>query len=332
MSRYERQIRFAPFGKHGQTALSHAQILIMGAGALGSHVAAQLARMGARNLYIVDMDIIETSNLHRQSLYTEEDADNMLPKVEAIKQHIQHINSEVNVTTFYQEVESSTIEALLTSVQPDIVIDGMDHFKIRYLINEVCHKYQIPWVYGAAVGSKGTVYGIDFKGPCLKCLLQYIPETGESCAINGVLPPIISQVASYEVMEAVRYLIGVGFSKQLITLDVFNVSYKAMNVDVLQDDNCQVCVQGYYEILETKQQTHIENLCGKTYLFRFQTHAFDYAHHFSGHIIKETPFAKLIHYQNYRMTLFQDGRMNVYGVTNNEEAQQLYHQFLKALK
>ena len=89
------------------------------------------------------MDIIETSNLHRQSLYTEEDADNMLPKVEAIKQHIQHINSEVNVTTFYQEVESSTIEALLTSVQPDIVIDGMDHFKIRYLINEVCHKYQI---------------------------------------------------------------------------------------------------------------------------------------------------------------------------------------------
>ncbi|MEJ7464408.1 ThiF family adenylyltransferase, partial [Staphylococcus saprophyticus] len=87
---------------------------IMGAGALGSHVAAQLARMGARNLYIVDMDIIETSNLHRQSLYTEEDADNMLPKVEAIKQHIQHINSEVNVTTFYQEVESSTIEALLT--------------------------------------------------------------------------------------------------------------------------------------------------------------------------------------------------------------------------
>ena len=217
------------------------------------------------------MDIIETSNLHRQSLYTEEDADNMLPKVEAIKQHIQHINSEVNVTTFYQEVESSTIEALLTSVQPDIVIDGMDHFKIRYLINEVCHKYQIPWVYGAAVGSKGTVYGIDFKGPCLKCLLQYIPETGESCAINGVLPPIISQVASYEVMEAVRYLIGVGFSKQLITLDVFNVSYKAMNVDVLQDDNCQVCVQGYYEILKPNNK-HISKIYVEKHIYFVSKH------------------------------------------------------------
>ena len=63
----------------------------------------------------------------------------------------------------------------------------MDNFKIRYLINEVCHKHQIPWVYGAAVGSKGSVYGIDYQGPCLKCLLQTIPDTGK-VALNGVLP------------------------------------------------------------------------------------------------------------------------------------------------
>ena len=87
----------------------------------------------------------------------------MVPKVHAVKQKIEHINSNVNVQTYYQEIDSTTIEDILKAVNPDIVIDGMDHFKIRYLINEACHKHHIPWVYGAAVGSKGTVYGIDFK-------------------------------------------------------------------------------------------------------------------------------------------------------------------------
>lgn len=168
MQRYNRQMRYHAFGEDGQIALSNATILILGAGALGSHVAELLARMGAHHLAIVDMDIVELSNLHRQALYTEDDAHHMVPKVHAVKQKIEHINSNVNVQTYYQEIDSTTIEDIFKAVNPDIVIDGMDHFKIRYLINEACHKHHIPWVYGAAVGSKGTVYGIDFKGPCLK--------------------------------------------------------------------------------------------------------------------------------------------------------------------
>ena len=219
--------------------------------------------MGAHHLAIVDMDIVELSNLHRQALYTEDDAHHMVPKVHAVKQKIEHINSNVNVQTYYQEIDSTTIEDILKAVNPDIVIDGMDHFKIRYLINEACHKHHIPWVYGAAVGSKGTVYGIDFKGPCLKCLLKQIPTSAESCAINGVLPPVITQVASYEVTEAIRYLSGHGFSHKLITLDAFNIDYKAMNIDVLKDAECDVCGKAHYELLETKQQQKIESLCGK---------------------------------------------------------------------
>ena len=216
MSRYERQTRFAPFGEEGQQKLSSSQILIFGAGALGSHIVDQLARMGAHHIAIVDMDIVEISNLHRQTLFDEEDAHTLISKVEAIKHKVNQININVNLTTYDLEVTSSNIENLIKNVEPDIIIDGMDNFKIRYLINEVCHKYQIPWVYGAAVGSKGSVYGIDHQGPCLKCLLQTIPDTGESCAINGVIPPVISMIASYEVAEAVRYLSGKGFSKQLM--------------------------------------------------------------------------------------------------------------------
>lgn len=91
MQRYNRQMRFSPFGEQGQHALSNAKLLILGAGALGSHVAELLARMGAHQITIVDMDIVETSNLHRQALYTEDDALNMVPKVHAIK-NILHVS------------------------------------------------------------------------------------------------------------------------------------------------------------------------------------------------------------------------------------------------
>ena len=154
---------------------------------------------------------------------------------------MSQINSEVTLTAYDVEVTSSNIEDIVSEINPDIIIDGMDNFKVRFLINEVCHKYEIPWVYGAAVGSKGTVYGIDYQGPCLKCLMQTIPETGESCAINGVLPPIVSIVASYEVAEVIRYLSGKGFSKQMITIDAFDLGYKAMNVDILKNNECPVC-------------------------------------------------------------------------------------------
>lgn len=129
MQRYNRQMRFSPFGEQGQHALSNAKLLILGAGALGSHVAELLARMGAHQITIVDMDIVETSNLHRQALYTEDDALNMVPKVHAIKEHIARINHHVDVQTYYQEITSNNIEDILDEVKPDIVIDGMDRLK-----------------------------------------------------------------------------------------------------------------------------------------------------------------------------------------------------------
>lgn len=332
MSRYERQTRFAPFGEEGQQKLSTSQILIFGAGALGSHIVDQLARMGAHHIAIVDMDIVEISNLHRQTLFDEEDAHTLISKVEAIKHKVNQINTNVNLTTYDLEVTSSNIENLIKNVEPDIIIDGMDNFKIRYLINEVCHKYQIPWVYGAAVGSKGSVYGIDHQGPCLKCLLQTIPDTGESCAINGVIPPVISMIASYEVAEAVRYLSGKGFSKQLITIDAFNINYKSMNVDALKNKDCPVCEKHEYTLLESQQERTIEDLCGNAYLFRFPPKAFKHAAHFPGNMVKSTSFAKLIQYQTYEFTLFKDGRMNAYGIHNDEEAHHLYNTLLKSIR
>ena len=105
-----------------------------------------------------------------------------------------------------------------------------------------------------------------------------------------------------------------------------------MNVDILKNHACEVCANQHYSLLETKHQQHIESLCGRTYLFRYQSSIFEHAHHLPGEIVKSTSFAKLIKDDDYEITLFKDGRMNVYGIEDDEEAFKLYHSYLKALK
>lgn len=278
------------------------------------------------------MDIVELSNLHRQALYDEHDAQEMLPKVVALKRKVTQINHHVELNAINQELTTQNIETIIKNVQPDIVIDGMDQFDMRFLINEVCHKLNIPWIYGAAVGSKGTVYAIDYSGPCLRCILQSVPQTGESCAINGVLPPVVQQVASYEVSELLRYVAGKSFSKKLITIDTFEMNIRSTNINLLKDNDCVVCEQGIYQALNTPPLSSIEALCGDTFLFRFKQHAFELAHHFPGQIAKENAYVKFIEYDDMTMTLFKDGRMNVRGIESQETAEDIYQQFNRCIK
>lgn len=128
------------------------------------------------------------------------------------------------------------------------------------------------------------------------------------------LTPIISIVASYEVAKAVRYLSGKGYSKQLITIDAFNFKYEALNIDILKNKDCPVYEKEHYKLLETKQESNIESMCGNACLFRFPQQAFEHAEYFPGNIVKSTSFTKLIHYASYEFTLFKDGRMNAYGI------------------
>lgn len=330
--RYSRQIRYHDFGEEGQERLQKLHVMIMGAGALGSHSAEMLARMGVGQLTIIDMDIVDESNLHRQATYDESDAARMVPKVEALKTHLSLINSEVTITDVNQELTPSNIEAVLTEAQPDIVIDGMDHFEIRYLINEACHKLHIPWIYGAAVGSKGTVFGIDYTGPCLKCMLQTIPTTGESCAINGVLPPVVSQVTSMQVSELIRWVAGEGFSQKIMTFDCFNLKFNTFNAENLKDPQCPTCIRHNYELLHTQQKQSIEALCGDAFLFRFGTQIFEHVDYLPLNVTKSNHFVKLAHYGNYTMTIFKDGRTHVYGIKNQTQAKTVYNQLLKAIK
>ena len=142
--RYSRQILFSGIGKEGQARLLRSRVLIVGCGALGSAQAESLARAGVGNLRIVDRDFVETSNLQRQTMFTERDAADRTPKAIAAANHIREFAADINVEPEIADVNNSNIERLMKDC--DVVLDGTDNFATRYLINDACVKHEVNWI------------------------------------------------------------------------------------------------------------------------------------------------------------------------------------------
>src|SRR5687767_7025104 len=156
--RYSRQVLFAGIGSEGQERLSRSRVTIVGCGATGSAVAALLARSGAGMLRILDRDYVEPSNLQRQMLFEEADADESMPKALAAARRIAAFNSTIAVEPEVTDLVPANAEKLLGGV--DVILDATDNFETRYLINDVAVKQGTPWVYAAAVGSYGVTMNI----------------------------------------------------------------------------------------------------------------------------------------------------------------------------
>src|SRR6266545_8418045 len=169
--RYSRQVLFSGIGSEGQRRLLQSKVLIVGCGALGSAQVESLARAGVGRLRIADRDFVEASNLQRQTMFTERDATERIPKAVAAANHIQEINSEVQTEPEIADVNYSNIERLIEDC--DIVLDGTDNFATRYLVNDACVKHGTNWIYGAAVGSYGVTMTIrPRQTPCLRCVFE----------------------------------------------------------------------------------------------------------------------------------------------------------------
>ncbi len=195
--RYSRQILFAEIGAEGQEKLLTSRVLIVGCGALGCSHAETLTRAGVGFLRIVDRDFVEFSNLQRQTLFSEKDAKERLPKAIAAKNRLAEINSEIEVEAIVKDVNFSNVESLLKDC--DLILDGTDNFQTRYLINDASVKANKPWIYGAAVSSYGTTMTIIPNAtPCLRCIFEEIPGAGTSptCDTAGVIQPIIGILKS----------------------------------------------------------------------------------------------------------------------------------------
>jgi molybdopterin/thiamine biosynthesis adenylyltransferase len=263
--RYSRQTRFAPIGESGQQRLADARVLLIGLGALGTVAADQLVRSGIGFLRVVDRDFVELSNLQRQSLFDEDDIGKNLPKAVAAEAKLRRINSSVQVEAKVDDVNPTNIEDYIADV--DLVLDALDNFETRFVINDACAKHQKPWIYTAAVGSYGLVMPvIPGTTPCLRCLLGNLPAPGTSptCETAGVIAPITHIIASMQVGEALKFLTG-NLDADAVRLTAYDVwSHRFQRIDVGKESmaTCPVCSEGKFEYLDGNPLRTI-TLCGR---------------------------------------------------------------------
>ena len=263
--RYSRQIRFAPIGEAGQRQLASSRVLLVGLGALGTVAADQIVRAGVGFVRLVDRDFVELSNLQRQSLFDEEDVRNNLPKAAAAQAKLHRVNSSVQIEAEVDDVNPSNIEDYLADV--DLVLDALDNFETRFVVNDACAKHRKPWIYTAAVGSYGLVMPVlPGVTPCLRCLLGSLPAPGTSptCETAGVLAPITHIIASIQAAEALKFLTG-NLDPADIRLTAYDVwSHRFQRIDVGTDcmATCPVCSEGKFEYLNGNPLRTI-TLCGR---------------------------------------------------------------------
>ncbi len=262
--RYSRQVRFAPIGEDGQRKIEGASVGVAGLGALGSVLAEQLARAGVGRLRLIDRDVVEWSNLQRQTLYDEEDARQRLPKAVAAEQRLKRINSSVTVESVVADLNPENVEGWIAGL--DLVVDGLDNFETRFVLNDACRKLGIPWVYGAAVGSYGVVLPVLHEGPCLRCAIGELPPPGSSptCDTSGVLAGVTGAVASIETALALKILVGSLPVEHvaLFSIDVWNQTTRRVEMPGSLRAECRLCAEGHYDYL-VSGPTRTVTLCGR---------------------------------------------------------------------
>lgn len=209
LSRYDRQIRFAPIGAEGQRLLGGAAVLVAGVGALGCALAQQMARAGVGTVRLADRDFVERGNLHRQSLFDEADAAASTPKAVAASARLQRVNGAVRIEPFVTEIGPGNVGALLAGV--DLVLDGTDNAETRLLLSDACFVRGIPFLYGGAMGSAASAASlVPGRTPCLRCLIggEREAEPGETCDTAGIVGPAVELAASLQAAEALKWLSG----------------------------------------------------------------------------------------------------------------------------
>lgn len=330
-ARYSRQILFSPIGKEGQERLQRSAVLIVGMGALGTAVANHLVRAGVGHVKFVDRDFVEMSNLQRQMLFDEDDAEQALPKAVAAERKLKKINSEIEIEGVVLDVTAENIETLLEGI--DVVIDGTDNFATRFLLNDAAFKKGIPYVYGGVVGSRGmSAMFIPNQTACLRCLIDE-DASGETCDTVGVISPIVDMIASLEANEAIKYLVG---SKQLrntlMTIDIWNNRVVELNITRVKTD-CLTCQKKEYPSLSVREDRFVTTLCGRETIQikgKNPISLEDWAKRLNKvGKVKQTPFLLQVFLpEGEKLTLFPDGRALIHGTDDAARAKTLYSRYI----
>jgi len=333
--RYSRQELFAPIGPEGQARLRRAGVAVVGCGALGSALAEMMARAGVGSLVVIDRDTVEESNLQRQSLFDEEDAARGLPKAAAAETRLKEINSEVAVRGVVADFAADNAAELVGSA--DLVLDGTDNFETRFLLNDVCVKGGIPWVYGACVGSYGLALLVRPRlSPCLRCVLEEMPGPGgPTCDTVGVVAPIVHVVAGIQAAEALKLLAGRtdDLLPGVVSLDLWRGRFEVMDLGG-RAPWCPACTEGRYDYLEAGTGTGSAVLCGRDAVqVRPPRGTRVDLPTLAGRLSASGDVAANEHLVRFRapgaeMVVFGDGRAIVKGVKDAAQARSIYARYV----
>jgi len=260
LDKFSRQVMLEEIGYTGQLKLKNSKICVIGVGGLGNPITSRLAAMGTGTLRIVDRDVIELSNLHRQIMFDENDVGQV--KVEVAAKKLSEKNPDCKIEALAVSVNEYTALEVIQGC--DVVIDALDSVDARYALNKACVKLGIPFVTGAAVGVTGQAFTIlPKKSACYYCMFPDLDEDSmPTCSLEGVHPSILSIMGGIEVAEAVKVIMGKtpSLCDKILHVDIESMDFT--NTRTFRADECPICGTGKLE--ETiKEELILEELCGR---------------------------------------------------------------------
>ncbi len=336
LDRYSRQTLLPEIGVAGQERLLASAVAVIGCGALGTVIASTLVRAGVGKVRIVDRDYVELNNLQRQILFDEQDVARELPKAIAAAEKLKRVNSQVIVEPVVADVNPHNVERLIGDV--DLVLDGTDNFETRFLLNDACVKHDIPWIYGAVIGTHGmTMSIVPHQTPCFRCYLSEMPLPGSmpTCDTVGVLGAAVNVIASLEAVQALKFLAHPEEPPQarLIYLDVWTGDWERIQMHK-RESECPTCDLGQYEFLEAKEGHRLTTLCGRDAVqirpSKRVTPSFAQLAGRLGDVgeVRYNDFLLRFRTGKHELTIFADGRTIVKGVSDEAQAKTIYARYV----
>jgi len=345
LPRYHRQILLPGIGEDGQRRLSASHALIVGCGALGTVIADGLARAGVGTLTIVDRDTVELTNLQRQVLFDEADVQATMPKAEAARAKLARINSGVTVHAHVDDFGPRNAERYAEGA--DVILDGLDNFETRYVVNDLAVSRGTPYIYGGAVATGGMSMAIlPGRTPCLRCVFPEPPPPGSqpTCDTAGVLGAAVVTVAAHQAAQAIKVLTGnlEALDRSLWSIDVWANTTRRFDVTGARREDCPCCGLRRFEHLQGLTGSAATSLCGRNAVQILPAAGRgatgldlrDLAGRLAGHGTF-THNGYLLHgrldggdHGGFELTVFPDGRAIIKGTTEPEVARSVYAKYV----
>ncbi|MGF3522302.1 MAG: HesA/MoeB/ThiF family protein [Candidatus Bathyarchaeia archaeon] len=330
---YSRQVILKELGKKGQQKLQQAKVAVVGVGGLGTVSSMYLALAGVGHLRLIDQDIVELRNLHRQILYTTDNLD--YPKAEVAAAKLEKLNPTVKAEAVSENVHAGNVERLIEGV--DLVVDGLDNMATRYLVNRACAKLKVPYVFGAAIGVEGNLSVFSPPDtPCLECVLPNLSDSELlKCDTRGVLGVTPGIIGAMQATEAIKVLSGMGtpLKGKLMICDFSDMSFTT--IDIAKRANCPACKGA--STAEVGER--LVWLCGrntaninpekpvKLDLAQLCT----IAQQRGFHVRVKSHLALMFDYKDLEVSLFNGGRMLIKNVKDEKAALAAYREIACAL-